>query len=348
MKILYYTDVHWSQHSSIIRSRDEYYSTRLDNLIRSVNWAEEQAAYFGCSSVIIGGDFFDSSQLNAEEVSALQNIRWAPISHVFITGNHETTTSNLEYSTADLFNLCPNSVVINKAEQYIIDSNTEFCFLPYVLERDRKRLIEYFPNRLATQRIIFSHNDLKDVNYGGFISKEGFELNDIDNSCELFINGHIHHCAKVTSKIINGGNLTGQNFTEDASKYDHCALIIDTDNLSVQFIVNPYAFNFYKLDLTNLDNDTAVINKLGTLKHNAVITVTVNQNIAQTVRTILENYNKSLIREYRVIVQHSMSNITEKIQEFDTVDHLKQFENYVLTNIGTSDVVREELSMVMR
>ena len=96
MRVLIYGDVHWSQYSSILRSRDKYYSTRLDNLIRSVNWAEEQAAYQDCEAIIILGDFFDSSHLNAEEISALKEVRWAPCSHVIITGNHETNVSNLD------------------------------------------------------------------------------------------------------------------------------------------------------------------------------------------------------------------------------------------------------------
>ena len=40
MKILCVGDVHWSQNSSILRSRGEYYSTRLQNLIASVNWRD--------------------------------------------------------------------------------------------------------------------------------------------------------------------------------------------------------------------------------------------------------------------------------------------------------------------
>ena len=56
MRVLIYGDVHWSQYSSILRSRDTYYSTRLDNLIRSVNWAEEQAAYQGRGNLCRSGD----------------------------------------------------------------------------------------------------------------------------------------------------------------------------------------------------------------------------------------------------------------------------------------------------
>ena len=85
MKVAIYSDCHWSQNSSIIRSRGCKYSTRLENLIESINWVEQLAWNQGCDCIICCGDFFDSSVLNSEEISALQEIRWAPISHLFLT-----------------------------------------------------------------------------------------------------------------------------------------------------------------------------------------------------------------------------------------------------------------------
>ena len=38
MKICCFGDTHWSEYSSILRSMGEKYSTRLENLIKSVNW----------------------------------------------------------------------------------------------------------------------------------------------------------------------------------------------------------------------------------------------------------------------------------------------------------------------
>ena len=102
MKICFYTDPHWSQDSSIIRSRGNKYSSRLENLIQSINWVEALAYHQGCMSIICGGDFFDSSHLNSEEISALKEISWAPLSHVFLTGNHETNVKSLQYCTSDL------------------------------------------------------------------------------------------------------------------------------------------------------------------------------------------------------------------------------------------------------
>ena len=348
MKVLFYTDPHWSQYSSIVRSRGDQYSTRLENLIASINWVEELAWNTGCQVIICGGDFFDSSVVNSEEMSALKNIRWAPISHLFLSGNHETNVGSLEFSTADLFNLCPNSSVISKPEYYDIEgANIEFCFLPYILERDRQPLDTYFPPKHG-KRIIFSHNDLKDVQYGAFLSTEGFTVEEIESNCDLCMNGHIHHCAYVSSKIINGGNLTGQNFTEDACKYEHCVQVIDTDTLHVDFYINPNAFNFYKLDCrkcTTLEEIVPVVSKL---KQHSVITITIKANLATEVKQYLSQMDKAHITEYRVITEHESTTVDLDVPVIEAVDHLKQFENYVLANIGTNDVVKEELMNVMR
>ena len=206
MKVCFYTDPHWCQDSSIIRRRGKKYSCRLENLIESLNWVESLAFSQGCSAVICGGDFFDSSHLNSEEISALKEIQWAPISHTFLTGNHETNVKSLQFSTSDLFNLCNNSVTISEPSSYMVEgTNTELCFLPYILDSSNKTISELLGSRKGKNRIIISHNDLKDVQYGSFLSTEGFTITDIEENCDLFVNGHIHHCSYVTDKIINGG-----------------------------------------------------------------------------------------------------------------------------------------------
>ena len=348
MKVLFYTDPHWSQYSSILRSRGEQYSTRLENLIASINWMEQVAWSAGCQVIICGGDFFDSAVLNSEELSALKNVQWAPVSHLFLTGNHETNVGSLEFSTADLFNLCPNAAVISKPEHYDIEgANIEFCFLPYILERDRQPLDTYFPPKHG-KRIIFSHNDLKNVQYGSFLSTEGFTVEEIEANCDLCMNGHIHHCAYVTPRIINGGNLTGQNFTEDAYKYEHCIQIIDTDTLHVDFYINPYAFNFYKLDCRKYNTLDEIIPVISDLKEQSVITITVKSSLAGDVKNYLSHVVKSHVTEYRVITEHESTVVDLNAPVIEAVDHLKQFENYVLANIGTSGIVKEELLNVMR
>lgn len=345
MRVLIVGDVHWSQYTSILRKRNEYHSLRLDNLIFSVNWAEERAALCNCSVIIYLGDFFDSNHLCSEEISALQHIRWAPCSHIFLTGNHETNVSNLEYSTADLFSLCPNSRVIAQPESYKIeDADCEFCFLPYILERDRKPLCDYFKDR-TSRRIIFSHNDLKDINYGNFVSPEGFEISDIHANCDLFINGHIHHYNKVTDKIINSGNLDGQNFTENEN-YKHGVIVLDTDTLTTNYIDNPYAIFFRKLDCTKIKHEAEFENLINSLSGPHVLTIKVNEEFSGIAKSCMKNTIRPNILEYRLIVERSKTldyNMGNKLQE---IDHLEQFKNYVHSKIGDTKLIEEELAAV--
>ena len=346
MRVLIIGDIHWSQYTSILRKRNEYHSLRLDNLIFSINWAEEQAANYGCSATIYLGDFFNSNFINAEEISALQHIRWSPISHLFITGNHETNVSNLDYSTADLFNLCPNSKVISQPEHYMIDgANCEFCFLPYILERDRKCLSEYFGPKI-NRRIIFSHNDLKDVNYGNFVSPEGFEVTDIHNNCDLFINGHIHHYNHVTDKIINSGNLDGQNFTENEN-YRHGVLILDTDTLSIEYIDNPYAIYFRKLDCTKIHDEEKFESVINNLSGGHVLTIKVNEDFANTAKAAMKSIIRPNILEYRIIVERTKDSNYNIDNTIEHVDHLEQFKNYVYNNIGDSQLIKDELAAIL-
>lgn len=346
MRICVCGDVHWSQYSSILRKRSDVHSMRLENLVDSINWVEETAVRCGCSVTVMLGDFFDSSHLNAEEISALQHIQWSPMSHVFITGNHETNVSNLDYSTADLFNLCPDAKVISKPSKYVIDgTDYELCFLPYVLERDRLTINEYFEPKLG-KRIVFSHNDLKDVNYGNFISPEGFELSDIDANCDMFLNGHIHHHSYITSKIINVGNITGQNFTEDTT-YKHGIIILDTDDLSASFIENPYSINFVKLDCTRIKDSAKFESVINNLSGPHVLTIKVDEDFASTAREQLTSLIRPNILEYRIIVERKKEVLHNNDNQMVDIDHLKQFREYVLTNIGSSQLIQDELAAVL-
>lgn len=114
MRALIIGDVHFSQTSSIIRKRGEFYSERLENLLWSINWAEKQAEKNKVDKIIYLGDFFDRSDLNAEEVTALQDIVWSNVPKWFLVGNHEISRRNASYSTVHLFNLIPNAHIIDK------------------------------------------------------------------------------------------------------------------------------------------------------------------------------------------------------------------------------------------
>lgn len=349
MRILMYTDPHFSQYSSIVRGRGEKYSIRLENLIDSINWAEGLATLEQCNAVFVLGDFFDKSELCAEEITALKEIKWSGLSHIFLVGNHELARHTLEFSSSHLFDMCPNTLVVDSPLSYRIDGeeDTEICFLPYRFNVD-KPIAEYFNSDKSNcnRRIVFSHNDLKGINYGAFVSKEGFEVSDIENYCDLFINGHLHNGENISKKVINLGNLTGQNFSEDAAKYKHCAAILDTKTLRLDYYENPIALNFYKIDEETFDDCKT---ELDNLKNNSVITVKCSDKDAQAVKDEIAKHSN--IIESRVMIETTKETGTlleNKIEELTKMDHIQEFRSYITSTLGNNDIVNEELEEISK
>lgn len=335
MKILIVGDLHLCEYSSILRSQGTLYSTRLENCVASVNWCEALALERGCEKIVYLGDFFDRSDLNAAELTAVSDIDWVNIPHYFLVGNHEMGMNTLEWSSAHIF---------KKAGTYVLDKHTmidsedlQICFLPYVLEENRKPLSNYFGSRNGKKRVIFSHNDIAGIQMGQFISRAGFTVSEIEENCDLFINGHLHNGSRITEKIINVGNITGQNFGEDGFKYKHKAFILDTNDLRCETYENPYAINFYKIDeLKDLTN-----------VYNAVVTVKVTSDIAPGLKQQIDE-DPNIIAS-RLIVDYVRQGENKDIKELLSIDHLEEFKTFVLDQLADNsnlDLVREELGYI--
>lgn len=349
MKLLIYADPHWSAYSSIIRSRGKKYSIRLENLIDSINWLEKLAFEKCCEEIICLGDFFDKESLNSEEITSLQNINWEQpglIGHTMLVGNHEMGRSDLEYSSMHVFK--QNKFKVINKPIFVEDSDSGFTdidilYLPYILDSNRKPLKDYFPsNERHRKRIVFSHNDIAGVQMGRFISTSGFSVEEIEENCDLFINGHLHNGEKITDKIINLGNLTGQNFSEDAYKYKHHVMILDTGTLDYELIENPYAFNFYKINAIDEQPDLS-----SDVYKNAVVTLTCNEIHVDYWKQQLNDCS-NIIASRILIERHKQSETDAKLDDLQASDHLEQFKNYVLSTIGDSNVVKEELIEILK
>jgi DNA repair exonuclease SbcCD nuclease subunit len=245
MKILCFTDNHFCERSSIISKYGEKYSLRLENQISSLNWVEEIAKIKGCNLVVCLGDFFDKPHLTDQELTALQDIKWREdIPHYFIVGNHESEENDLQYSSTKVLEGKNRFIIASPCHQDF--SDIQLAFLPYIVESNKQPLETYFP-KTDKPRILFSHNDILGLQMGPVVSKIGFSVDEIETNCTCCINGHLHNGTVITSKILNLGNLTGKDFGEDATKYQHKIMIIDTDTFAIEFIENPFAFNFINL-----------------------------------------------------------------------------------------------------
>ena len=335
MKIGIVGDIHWSKYSSIVRSRGEKYSTRLENCIKSINWAEDMLN--PCDLVVYLGDFFDKSDLCAEELSALSELHFNDNHHIFLVGNHEMGINNLMFSSAHVFNF-GGFDIIDKPTTIQYD-DAELFFLPYILEDTRESLGNYVPDNHFP--IIFSHNDIKGIQMGPIISRTGFDIEDIENHCKMFFNGHLHNGVNITDRIINVGNLTGQNFSEDATKYKHRIFILDTDECTYEPIENPHAFNFLKLDVTDIDDYTDVVNCIKNTS-NPVVTIKIRNN-QKAEFDWLDMPNRKIIQPE---ISHSTTN--EQALESLSVNHLDKFKEYILEQLGNGDSVVEEIESVTR
>lgn len=340
MKFCIFSDNHFCSYSSIIRSRGKKFTTRLENQIDSLNFVERTAEKEGCDYIVCLGDFFDRSDLNAEETTCLKEITWSKIPHYFLVGNHEIGISNNSFNTAEIFNFLENSYVISEPSMPI--SNENILFLPYQVEDSRKSLSEYVSkfNADKDNLIIFSHNEIAGISYGAYTSKIGFSVDEIENSCRLFLNGHLHNNQWVTDKILNIGNLTGQNFSEDASKYDHFIIILDTDNNTIVPLVNPFAFNFYSADFSN-SSSSAVNNFLLKMKNNSVLSATVTEKQRAEFLSLIQN----AVVTYKITTKRETQEIVKK--DIQTINHTDKFRSFILEKLGADDIVMSELEAIL-
>lgn len=331
MKILFYSDVHYCSYSSILRQHGDLYSKRLENCNQSVNWAEELASEQGCELIICAGDFFDKPLLSAQEISALTDIRWnTKLRHYFLVGNHEMSGSDNVYNSTNVLSRLEGFTVISEATSLEFDG-IRFGFLPYILERHREALTTYFDN----VDVIVSHNDIKNLPMGRIVSKEGIEITEIPKSCKLFMNGHLHNGTAICNNAFNIGNLTGQNFSEDAFNYGHGCIVLDTKDLSLQYFENPFAFNFYKVDYKKDLN----------FKPNAVVSCVTNRKHFEEAKNMLSSSTVA----YKITIDSDAS--LEDNSEYDKlalyVDHIEKFKEFVKMTLGSDELIESELAALL-
>jgi DNA repair exonuclease SbcCD nuclease subunit len=342
MKILLHADLHMCPRASIINKWGSKYPSRLENCIASVNWLEDLAVKLNCEYIINLGDFFDRPDLTSETITACNDIKWSDIMHYSLVGNHDASTSNLTFNSTNSF-LSDRHQIITEPKVLPLD-DCFICFLPYVVECDRKPLAEYFKDIKGTRPIvILSHNDISGIQMGPVVSKTGFTIEEIEENCDLFLNGHLHNGQAITDKIINLGNLTGKDFGEDASKYQHSVAILDTETLAIEYVENPYAYNFYKIQI----DTEADLKRLNKLKNNAVVSVKCESTLADKVKQYIQELSDKII-ESRIILVKKYDEAVESPELDLSVDHLARFIECCKANIELSTMLDEELSEVCK
>lgn len=349
MKLLIYGDVHWSETSSLINMRQNKFSKRLELLIKSMDWVNQLAVGQQCEATICDGDFFHRTYVSDEESTALKEIHWADMTHYFLVGNHESSQRNLFFNTTALL-AGDNRFVISEPCQNWTIGNTQIHFLPYIVDEERKPLSDYLEkdvdeNGQYLKNIVISHNDIAGVCYGGFESKLGFSVKEIEDNCDLFLNGHLHNSEWITDKILNIGSLSAHNFTNDSYHYKYGAWVLDTETLKLTFFENPYSLSVYKIDIFKKEE----LNKLSELKPNAMISVRCTDDLLQDVNktlTALKTSGQVLASKLSTIHETS-ENPVEDLADL-SVNHLEEFAKFCPAKLGYSDVLAYELAEICK
>ena len=343
MKIIIYSDNHFCEKFSIINKMSDKYTTRLENQIKSINWVEDLAYKKGCQYVICAGDFFDKPNLTQQELTAINEIKFAPTcAHYFLVGNHESEENDLHYNSTEALQQDHKDNFIIAEPTLLEEPGFELAFLPYITEARRQDPKDYFPERKA-KRLLISHNDLFGIQMGPVVSTVGFKPEELAANCDLCVNGHLHNGIKVNEKVINIGNLTGKDFGENAFIYKHNVMLVDTDTMTYELIENPYAFNFYKIEI-NSKADLSILNKLS---NNAVVSIKCKDVLVSEVKELMVHLPN--IIEHRIVITRDVtsSEAAEDITDL-TVDQDVKFAECCREKLENNAILEEELSEILK
>jgi DNA repair exonuclease SbcCD nuclease subunit len=332
--------------ASIINKWGTKYPVRLENCIETVNWLESLAKEQGCKYIVNLGDFFDKPDLSSETITAVQDIQWSNIVHYHLVGNHDASNSSLIFNSANVL-MTGNHNIITEPQLMLLD-DCDILFLPYVVECDRKPLDQYLLDKngnyidTGKPRVILSHNDISGIQLGPVVSRTGFAIEELEANATLAIHGHLHNGQNITEKVVTLGNITGKDFGEDAFKHSHNVAILDTKTMELTYIENPYAFNFYKIQIeTELD-----ITQLYKLKQKAVVSVKCNSALVDKTKQAISELSN--IIESRIIITRKYEASTEVTNIDLSVDHLARFIECCRSNIESSNILEEELAEICK
>lgn len=317
MKIGLYADPHFSQNSGVLIGREGNYSKRLDNLIKSFKWMNQLFKEEGCEEIFCLGDLTDRPDLTAEEITAISECNLS--SHHLIVGNHCRSDQSGHISTLSIF-----EKVYSEPETLVRDGK-KILILPYSSTPVNLRELGKFD-------LILSHNDIKGYDFGGHICTEGYDLQDILDTCDTFINGHLHNGGYlVDGRVVNLGQITGINFSSCNGQWNPSVGIYDTQSGCLEIIENPEAFKFKKFEVKTL---TALKNLVSGLEgKNYVLQIKIPEKISQTARKYLSQSSKIAASRILTIKSRDRKSIEDKksVASLDTTSVYDKLRKFIST-----------------
>lgn len=316
-----FADAHFSVASSILNKTSGFnYSQRLDLLIRSFEWMNQQFLDNKVDLIINAGDLLDSDFIKAREGSALAEAFSkftvdAPIYN--LVGNHEKEDKNNRYTSVSLLDKNRSSIVISEPTKI----NDEISLLPYTSDLESINLEE------LSNKILISHMNYEGMSLGRITLSTGLNMDYVLSNFQLVLNGHIHTAGSYKSgRILNIGSMFGQGFDDNYELSYPCIMILDTNTLRTRRIVNPYAVIFMKYKSSSVSDLAKQIKPLAKISNPVCIKVEVPQVIRDDIRDYLESKSE----EYGIIatrIHGKVENSTVIEGSTEEIQKLRSFES---------------------
>ena len=267
---------------------------------KSLNFIVEKAKGFHIDAIVIAGDVFHmrdpdvtSQRLFAKFVN---DIASSGIEILIVTGNHEGSPFRERNVHLDIYKELPLEFIhVSKIPEVYTIKGVNFITLPYpfktnLLSKEEYRgkkeddvLNEMNAKLLLTvdlllgniknhyQNILVAHIPVSEGKQGSevyvnFAKENPLSIEELDReNISYFALGHLHKAQILQSRKFNHmfvypGSLDRVDFGEEQDKKGF--YFVDTENISPQFIENPYARAFYTIDInSNASFDTIDVEK---------------------------------------------------------------------------------------
>lgn len=298
MKLLLYTDLHLATNGSIVTGKmtgQEYdrFSARNDICIRTMKFINDLAKRHSVDEIVCLGDLVDQPKLSAEELSAISESKI--YDHKILIGNHDVSSADGYFNSCNLYGNAIRTPMVEK-----LPGDVSIVYLPW--SKDIIDLYELCKGLDPNKTIILSHNDLKGIYYGNFLSTYGYDIKDILNVCRYFINGHLHVGKWVQKdRILNLGTISGLNFNNIGGWIGY-AVILDTDTMKLTWFENPYALHFYDQRIVSRIQLNEFFDKGFDRKKFNVVQLRVPKSLVELSRNLIDSEDS--IKFSRILTLH--------------------------------------------
>lgn len=330
MKIGVFTDIHFSYSESSMRLG------RLDSLVYSFKWMYDTFNYNGVDLIVNCGDLFNSDIIKPEEnVAITKALSYnSGIPELYLLGNHEMKSADSSKHSLSILDNYKNITVIDEPMKY----NDEISFLPYRDHYTKSEMLKY------KNKILFTHLDYIDMLYNsGKKVENGSSMDDIKESSELVINGHIHSYSKYNNTIYNIGSMVGHNFSDSYTKLPG-VVILDTDSLSLEFIPNPVTVLYYKFNkVESLKDLVSNISEIESDNHNPkfIRVTTPYDKVAMISKYLDDKKSDKSIVDYKIISYQNPSNYNsnDTVEVEDSDSDINSYDNVLEALLDYADSV---------